>query len=168
MASPPFVLFVCLHGSAKSVIASKYFRRLAACPAASDGGLGPSLPPELSFEDGEILSCAIGTVLAPIRDVGRASTCSSGGGRRPRHPRGSGGPALRATVTRRRACTASSSTPEAVRPRRPAALSSPVSRSSPRRSRRRASRWCRRARCRSPRSRPSIPGSCASGPSAWR
>ena len=29
MATPPFVLFVCLHGSAKSVIASQYFRRLA-------------------------------------------------------------------------------------------------------------------------------------------
>ncbi len=30
MVTPPFVLFVCLHGSAKSVIASQYFRRLAA------------------------------------------------------------------------------------------------------------------------------------------
>ena len=30
MAKPPFVLFVCLHGSAKSVIASEYFRRIAA------------------------------------------------------------------------------------------------------------------------------------------
>ena len=30
MKTPPFVLFVCLHGSAKSVIASQYFRRLAA------------------------------------------------------------------------------------------------------------------------------------------
>jgi arsenate reductase (thioredoxin) len=30
MATQPFVLFVCLHGSAKSVIASQYFRRLAA------------------------------------------------------------------------------------------------------------------------------------------
>ena len=30
MTTPPFVLFVCLHGSAKSVIASQYFRRLAA------------------------------------------------------------------------------------------------------------------------------------------
>ena len=30
MANPPFVLFVCLHGSAKSVIASEYFRRLSA------------------------------------------------------------------------------------------------------------------------------------------
>jgi arsenate reductase (thioredoxin) len=30
MATPPFVLFVCLHGSAKSIIASQYFRRLAA------------------------------------------------------------------------------------------------------------------------------------------
>ena len=30
MSAPPFVLFVCLHGSAKSVIASQYFRRLAA------------------------------------------------------------------------------------------------------------------------------------------
>ena len=30
MATPPFVLFVCLHGSAKSVIASEYFRRVAA------------------------------------------------------------------------------------------------------------------------------------------
>src|SRR5436190_21306383 len=30
MATPPFVLFVCLHGSAKSVIASQYFERLAA------------------------------------------------------------------------------------------------------------------------------------------
>lgn len=29
MTTPPFVLFVCLHGSAKSVIASQYFRRLA-------------------------------------------------------------------------------------------------------------------------------------------
>ena len=29
MKTPPFVLFVCLHGSAKSVIASQYFRRLA-------------------------------------------------------------------------------------------------------------------------------------------
>ena len=29
MATPPFVLFVCLHGSAKSVIASQYFRRFA-------------------------------------------------------------------------------------------------------------------------------------------
>jgi arsenate reductase (thioredoxin) len=29
MANPPFVLFVCLHGSAKSVIASEYFRRFA-------------------------------------------------------------------------------------------------------------------------------------------
>ena len=29
MATPPFVLFVCLHGSAKSVIGSEYFRRLA-------------------------------------------------------------------------------------------------------------------------------------------
>jgi len=28
--APPFVLFVCLHGSAKSVIASEHFRRLAA------------------------------------------------------------------------------------------------------------------------------------------
>jgi arsenate reductase len=28
MATPPFVLFVCLHGSAKSVIASEYFRRV--------------------------------------------------------------------------------------------------------------------------------------------
>jgi arsenate reductase len=30
MATEPFVLFVCLHGSAKSVIASQHFRRLAA------------------------------------------------------------------------------------------------------------------------------------------
>jgi len=30
MAESPFVLFVCLHGSAKSVIASQYFRRFAA------------------------------------------------------------------------------------------------------------------------------------------
>ena len=30
MTTPPFVLFVCLHGSAKSVIASQHFRRLAA------------------------------------------------------------------------------------------------------------------------------------------
>lgn len=30
MTTPPFVMFVCLHGSAKSVIASEYFRRLAA------------------------------------------------------------------------------------------------------------------------------------------
>jgi protein-tyrosine-phosphatase len=30
MSAPPFVLFVCLHGAAKSVIASQYFRRLAA------------------------------------------------------------------------------------------------------------------------------------------
>ena len=30
MATTPFVLFVCLHGSAKSVIASQHFRRLAA------------------------------------------------------------------------------------------------------------------------------------------
>jgi arsenate reductase (thioredoxin) len=30
MATVPFVLFVCLHGSAKSVIASQHFRRLAA------------------------------------------------------------------------------------------------------------------------------------------
>ena len=30
MAKSPFVLFVCLHGSAKSVIASEYFRRLSA------------------------------------------------------------------------------------------------------------------------------------------
>src|SRR5262245_25645337 len=30
MADPPFVLFVCLHGSAKSIIASQYFRRFAA------------------------------------------------------------------------------------------------------------------------------------------
>ena len=29
MSTPPFVLFVCLHGAAKSVIASEYFRRLA-------------------------------------------------------------------------------------------------------------------------------------------
>src|SRR5262245_64469604 len=28
--APPFVLFVCLHGSAKSVIASQHFQRLAA------------------------------------------------------------------------------------------------------------------------------------------
>ena len=28
--TPPFVLFVCLHGSAKSVIASEHFRRFAA------------------------------------------------------------------------------------------------------------------------------------------
>jgi len=30
MATPPLVLFVCLHGSAKSIIASQYFRRFAA------------------------------------------------------------------------------------------------------------------------------------------
>lgn len=30
MASAPFVPFVCLHGSAKSVIAAEHFRRLAA------------------------------------------------------------------------------------------------------------------------------------------
>jgi arsenate reductase len=30
MATAPFFLFVCLHGSAKSVIASQHFRRLAA------------------------------------------------------------------------------------------------------------------------------------------
>ena len=29
------------------------------------------LPPEVSFEDGAILSCAVGTVLAALRDVGR-------------------------------------------------------------------------------------------------
>src|SRR5712691_8483651 len=29
------------------------------------------LPPEVGFEEGAILSCAIGTVLAAIRDVGR-------------------------------------------------------------------------------------------------
>jgi protein-tyrosine-phosphatase len=29
MSDAPFVLFVCLHGSAKSVIASEHFRRLA-------------------------------------------------------------------------------------------------------------------------------------------
>jgi arsenate reductase (thioredoxin) len=30
MATTPFVLFVCLHGSAKSIIASQYFSRIAA------------------------------------------------------------------------------------------------------------------------------------------
>ncbi len=29
------------------------------------------LPPEIGFEEGAILSCAIGTVIAAIRDVGR-------------------------------------------------------------------------------------------------
>ena len=51
MASPPFVLFVCLHGSAKSVIASAYFRRFAAergvAAAANAAGTEPdaAIPP---------------------------------------------------------------------------------------------------------------------------
>jgi arsenate reductase len=45
MASPPFVLFVCLHGSAKSVIASEYFRRFAAeGGVAADAGAAGTEP----------------------------------------------------------------------------------------------------------------------------
>lgn len=45
MASPPFVLFVCLHGSAKSVIAREYFRRFAAERGiAADAGAAGTEP----------------------------------------------------------------------------------------------------------------------------
>jgi protein-tyrosine-phosphatase len=53
MATPPFVLFVCLHGSAKSVIASEHFRRLAAERGAdvevSSAGTDPDaeIPPRV-------------------------------------------------------------------------------------------------------------------------
>ena len=48
---PPFVLFVCLHGAAKSVIASQHFQRLAARRgiAAESDAVGtepdPAIPP---------------------------------------------------------------------------------------------------------------------------
>ena len=47
--TPPFVLFVCLHGSAKSVIASQHFRRLAAERglAADSGSAGTEPDAEL-------------------------------------------------------------------------------------------------------------------------
>ena len=51
MSTPPFILFVCLHGSAKSVIASQYFRRvasergIAADTAAAGTEPDPEIPP---------------------------------------------------------------------------------------------------------------------------
>jgi len=51
MPEPASVLFVCLHGSAKSVIAAEYFRRLAAVQArvvrAGSAGITPDaeIPP---------------------------------------------------------------------------------------------------------------------------
>ena len=53
MTASPFVLFVCLHGSAKSVIASQYFRRFAAVlgVAAESGAVGTepdaAIPPKV-------------------------------------------------------------------------------------------------------------------------
>jgi arsenate reductase (thioredoxin) len=61
MATTPHVLFVCLHGSAKSVVALEHFRRLAAERGvdveASSAGTEPDaeLPPKVVqglFEDG--------------------------------------------------------------------------------------------------------------------
>jgi protein-tyrosine-phosphatase len=49
MAAPPFILFVCLHGSAKSVIASQYFRRLA-----EERGLAVDTAPAGTEPDAEI------------------------------------------------------------------------------------------------------------------
>jgi protein-tyrosine-phosphatase len=49
MTSPPLVLFVCLHGSAKSVIASQYFRRLGA-----ERGLGADTASAGTEPDAEI------------------------------------------------------------------------------------------------------------------
>ncbi len=45
MTRSPFVLFVCLHGSAKSVIASEYFRRFAVeRGVAADAGAAGTEP----------------------------------------------------------------------------------------------------------------------------
>ena len=54
MSAPPFVLFVCLHGSAKSVIASEYFRRFAAERgiAAESGAAGTE--PDAAIPSGVI------------------------------------------------------------------------------------------------------------------
>ena len=49
MSTSPFVLFVCLHGAAKSVIASQYFRRLAGEPGipANTDSAGTEPDPEI-------------------------------------------------------------------------------------------------------------------------
>ncbi len=52
MTTPPLVLFVCLHGSAKSVIASQYFGRLAAERGVNADSLAAGTEPDTDIPPG--------------------------------------------------------------------------------------------------------------------
>src|SRR5262245_19800397 len=54
MANSPFVLFVCLHGSAKSVIASEYFRRLATERGVSAESASAGTEPDAAIPPGVV------------------------------------------------------------------------------------------------------------------
>lgn len=64
MPSPPVVVFVCLHGSAKSVIASEHFRRLSA-----ERGLDVSVACAGTEPDAEIPPRVVQGLLADGFDV---------------------------------------------------------------------------------------------------
>jgi arsenate reductase len=64
MPSPPVVVFVCLHGSAKSVIASEHFRRLSA-----ERGLDAAVACAGTEPDAEIPPRVIQGLLADGIDV---------------------------------------------------------------------------------------------------
>ena len=64
MPSPPVVVFVCLHGSAKSVIASEHFRRLS-----NQRGLDVSVACAGTEPDAEIPARVVQGLLADGFDV---------------------------------------------------------------------------------------------------
>ncbi len=54
MSAPPLVLFVCLHGSAKSVIASQYFRRFVAERGIAAESSAVGIEPDAAIPSGVI------------------------------------------------------------------------------------------------------------------
>jgi protein-tyrosine-phosphatase len=67
-AAPPRVLFVCLHGAAKSVIAAAHFRRLAAARGLGIGAVAAGTEPDPELAPGAVKGLAgDGLAAAPAR-----------------------------------------------------------------------------------------------------
>ena len=67
-AAPPRVLFVCLHGAAKSVVAAAHFRRLAAARGLSIGAGAAGTEPEPELAQGAVKGLAAdGLTPSPAR-----------------------------------------------------------------------------------------------------
>ena len=67
-AAPPRVVFVCLHGAAKSVVAAAHFRRLAAARGLSIGAVATGTEPDAELAPGAVKGLAAeGLTAAPAR-----------------------------------------------------------------------------------------------------